>query len=80
VDLGGEHDARAVLTGESLADDLLGLALGVDVGGVDEVDARVQGSVDDPDRVVVVGVAPGAEHHGAEAQGTDFDTGAAEVV
>ena len=32
---------------ERLADDLLGLALGVDVGGVDDVDAGVEGAVDD---------------------------------
>ena len=53
---------------ERLADDLLGLAGGVDVGGVDEVDPGVERRVDDADRVVVVGVAPGAEHHRAEAQ------------
>jgi hypothetical protein len=53
---------------EDLADDLLRLAGRVDVGGVDEVDAGVQGAVDDADGVVVVGVAPGAEHHRAEAQ------------
>jgi hypothetical protein len=53
---------------ERLADDLLGFAGGVDVGGVDEVDAGVERAVDDADRVVVVGVAPGAEHHRAEAE------------
>jgi hypothetical protein len=47
--------------------DDLGLALGVDVGGVDDVDPGVYGTVDDADRLVVVGVAPGAEHHRAEA-------------
>jgi hypothetical protein len=38
------------------------------VGGVDEVDPGVQGAVDDARRVVVVGVAPGADHHRAEAE------------
>jgi len=53
---------------EGLADDLLRFAGRIDVGGVDEVDAGIQGAVDDADAVVVVGVAPGAEHHRAEAQ------------
>jgi hypothetical protein len=66
-ELGGEHDVVAA-TLEGLADDLLGLAGRVDVGGVDEVDAGVKGRVDDADRVLVVGVAPGAEHHRAEAE------------
>ena len=68
VDLGGQHHVVAP-AGQRLADDLLGLAGRVDVGGVDEVDPRVERAVDDPDRVVVVGVAPVAEHHRAEAQG-----------
>jgi hypothetical protein len=65
--LGGEHDVVATAF-ERLADDLLGLTGGVDVGGVDEVDAGVEGAVDDADRVVVIGIAPGAEHHRAEAE------------
>ena len=68
ADLGREHDIVPPAPGECLADDLLGLAGGVDVGGVDEVDTCVQGGVDDADRLVVVGLAPGAEHHRAEAQ------------
>ena len=50
------------------SDDLLGLAARVDIGGVDEVDPRVERGVDDPDRLVVVAVAPVAEHHRAEAE------------
>jgi hypothetical protein len=50
----------------------------VDVGGVDEVDARIERAVDDPDRLVVVALAPGAEHHRAEAERTDLDPGASE--
>ena len=75
VHLAREHDVVAA-PGERLADDLLRLALRVDVGGVDEVDPGVEGRVDDPDRLVVVGVAPGAEHHRAEAQLADRDAGA----
>ena len=78
VDLRGEHDVVAPAAGQRLADDLLGLAARVDVGGVDEVDAGVERAVDDADRLVVVGVAPGAEHHRAEAERADLHAGAAE--
>ena len=37
-----QHDVVAAAAGECLADDLLRLAGGVDVGGVDEVDAGVE--------------------------------------
>lgn len=43
-----------------------------------EVDPRVERGVDDPDRFVVVRVAPGPEHHRAEAERGDLDAGAAE--
>ena len=75
VDLGREDHVVAAAAGERLADDLLGLAARVDVGGVDEVDPRVERAVDDRDRLVVVGLAPGAEHHGAEAERADLDAG-----
>ena len=77
VELGREHDIVAA-PGERLADDLLGLALRVDVGGVHEVDSGVERRVDDPDRVVVIGVAPGAEHHRPETQRADLDSGASQ--
>ena len=64
--LGREHDVVAA-SGEGLADDDLGLAGGVDVGGIDERDAGVERPVDDPDALVVVLGAPVAEHHGAQA-------------
>ena len=54
VHLGREHDVVAPAAGSALPDDLLGLAARVDVGGVDEVDARVERAVDDPDALVVV--------------------------
>ncbi len=59
VHLGREDDLVAPAVREGLADDLLRLAPGVDIGGVDEVDPGVEGAVDDRDAVVVVGVAPG---------------------
>ncbi len=77
VELGGEDDLVAAAL-EGLADDLLGLAPGVDVGGVDDVDPGVERGVDDAGALGVVGLAPGAEHHGAEAQRADLHAGGAE--
>ncbi len=78
VELRREHHLVAAATGEGPADDLLGLALRVDVRGVDDVDARVERAVNDRDALVMVGIAPGAEHHGPECQRTDLDSGASE--
>ena len=78
VELRGQDDAVAAAARERLADYLLRLAARVDVRGVDEVDPRVERPVDDADRLVVVRVAPGAEHHRAEAERADADAGAAE--
>jgi len=52
------------------------LAVVVDVGGVDEVTAR--GVVGVEDGVGGVGVGAAAEHHGAQADRVDLDSGAAE--
>ena len=79
VHLGGEEDVVAAAAGERLADDLLRLAARVDVGGVDEVDPGVERGVDDPDRLVVIGLAPGPEHHRSETQRADLDTGGGEL-
>ena len=57
--------------GERLAHDLLRLAAGVDVGGVDDIDPGVQSAVDDLDARVVIGVASVPEHHRAQAQLAD---------
>jgi len=46
VELGGEDDVVAASL-DGFSDDLFGFASGVDVGGVDEVDAGVEGGVDD---------------------------------
>jgi hypothetical protein len=77
VELGGQDDVVAAAR-ERLAEDRLGLPLGVDVGGVDEVDARVEGAADDPDAVGVVGVAVAADHHRAQRQRADLQAGAAQ--
>jgi len=49
-----------------------GLPLRVNVGSVHKVDPRVEGAVDDADRLLVVLGAPGAEHHGAEGKAADL--------
>ena len=77
VRLGGQHHLVAAAA-QGLADDLLRLPRRVHVRGVDEVDAAVQRGVDDPDAVLVIGVAPRAEHHRAEAVRAHLDPGTAE--
>lgn len=78
VELRREHDVLAPPAAQGLADDLLGLPARVHVVGVDEVDPGIQCTVDDADARVVVGLAPGAEHHGAEAERTHADAGTTE--
>src|SRR2546430_4206526 len=77
MDLRRERDAIAPPL-ERLPDYLLRLTVGIDVCGVDEVDPGVEGPVDDADAIVVVGVPPAAEHHGAQAVCADADAGGAE--
>ena len=63
-----------------VADDLLGVALGVEVGGVDEVAAELEVSIDDLLRLLDAR-APAevfAERHRAEAERADAQAGAAE--
>ena len=78
VELGGQHDVVAPAAGQRLGDDLLGLALPVDVRGVDEVDPGVQCRMDDAHRLGVIGIAPRAEHHRPEAELADRHAGATE--
>jgi hypothetical protein len=78
VELGGQEDIVPPGTGQCLADNGLRLALGIDIGGVDGVDARVQRAVDDADTVVVIGIAPAAEGHRAERQLADQNAGTPE--
>ena len=80
VDLGGQYHPGTVHRGQGLAHDDLGLARRVHVGGVDEVDAGVEGPVDDPDRIVVIGIAPRSEHHGPETEGADLDAGSTQCA
>jgi polysaccharide pyruvyl transferase WcaK-like protein len=77
VHLGGENNVVAAAL-QRLADDLLALAGGVHISGVDEVDALVQGGVDDPDAVGMIRVADCTKHHRAEAMHADLDPSRAE--
>ncbi len=85
ADLGGDDDVVAVrVVLQGAAEDLLAGAVGVHVRGVEEVDARFEGVLDQgpagflvegPDGVAAVGVAVG---HGADGHGRDVEAGAAE--
>ncbi len=55
TDLGRQHPFVAV-TGNRFADDFFRTAVGVDVGGVDEIDALVPGLVDDPQGIFGAGL------------------------
>src|SRR5207244_3634142 len=46
--------------------------------GVYEVEAGIEGAMDNAHRLAVVALAPGAEHHRAEAQRAHLDASAAE--
>jgi len=80
VELGGEDHVIPPAAPERLADNLLGLALPIDIGGVKEVDPGIERSVDDPNRLVVIRVAPGAEHHRPEAELAHRDASASELA
>src|SRR5580658_9372051 len=72
VRLGGKDDVVAPPF-KRLPDDFLRFASAIRIGRIDQVDSCIQSSVDDPDRVVVVGVAQCAKHHRAQTIGADFD-------
>ena len=70
---------------QRLAEDLLGQAARVDVGGVDQVHAGVYAEVEQAGRTLGVRVADlaeragAAERHGAERESGDEQAGAAEL-
>jgi hypothetical protein len=76
-ELGSEHHFVAP-TLQSLADDLLGFTLRVDICRVDEVDAAVESMVDHPDACSMVLVTPGSEHHRTKTVFRDLETGTTE--
>jgi hypothetical protein len=86
VDLGGEDDLVAVgHVGEGVADDLLGRAIGVDVGGVEEVDPGVERPLDDlptlglRQRPLVFAALGIAEGHAADAEHRHVHAGRPEL-
>lgn len=84
--LGGDDESvagargAALVLDEVVAEDLLGVSLVVDVGGVDEVAAGVEVAVDELEGLLLLDAdAPfGPEGHGAEAEWADAEAGAAE--
>ena len=84
-DFGGDDElfAAGLELAQELAGDALALAEGVDVGGVEEVDAGFDGALDDGARFIFFQhpLAPlfGAVGHHAEAERRDADSGVAEV-
>jgi hypothetical protein len=77
VELGGQHDVVTVAL-QGQAEPALGHAVVVDVGGVEDVHAGVEGVAHHSLRLLVRGVAPRAEHHRAEAERAHRDARAAE--
>src|SRR5207237_10363377 len=77
VDLGGEDDALAAPAAlrQPASDDLLGDALAgapaVDVGGIEEVDAELEGAVHDGEALGLSG--EGTEVHGAETEAAHLE-------
>jgi hypothetical protein len=72
---------------QCLAGDLLGAAFGIDVGGIDKIDACVQRAADQLVRLRLIQLpnfaphaALTAERHGAEAQFRNKQTGIAEFL
>ena len=78
ADLGGQHDLVATPV-DGPADQLLGHPVAVGVGGVDQVDAPVEGGVDDGHALVGVGARCG-EGHGAEPEGRHLGPAGAETT
>src|SRR5262249_3185795 len=73
------HDDPLVALAQELADEALGTAVAVDVGGVDEVDACVDGGVQRRERLRVVRLAPApAGGPGPDADVADLASGLAE--
>ena len=86
VDLGRDHDL--VASGEvaqGAADDLLARAVGVGVRGVEEVDAELDGTLDERPALLFVerpGVRTALGHsvaHAAEADTRDLEAGLSEI-
>jgi hypothetical protein len=78
AELGGEHHLFTLAPNRS-AHQLLISSDAVDVGGIEKVDAQLEGAIDGRDRRGVVGGAVDRTHaHAAEPDGGDIDFGASE--
>ena len=73
--LGGQNDLVAHVC-QRFAENRLAPAFGIDIRGVNEVDAGFDRPAGDADRFIVVAFA--AEHHGAQAEARDFEIGVAQ--
>ena len=80
VELGDEDDLlpAAAALGEPLADDLLAGAAAIDIGGVEEGNALLNGLVHDAEAFLLV--AQSAKGHGAQADAADVQTGLTNLV
>ena len=76
TDLGGDDQTLAVLALQPAPEDLLGHATAVDVGGVDEIAARLDEAVEDPPAQLLAAFTP--EGHGAETKLADLEAGPSE--
>jgi hypothetical protein len=77
VNLGG-HDHFVAPWVYGPADNLLGLSVGVDVCGVDQIDTCIQGTVDYIRAFPLIAVTPRAEHRRAERIDADTNTSVAQ--
>ena len=82
---GGDEHAIA-FAGDGFAEDFFGDAVGINVGGVEEIDAGVEADVDEAGGFGDVAAAPGFEEFvaaakgaGAEAENGDLQAGVAEL-
>jgi hypothetical protein len=72
----GRHDPPLAMRGDGRTGDGLGDAVRVNVGGIDEIDSRIERGVDDPLRGCSVG--PVAEHHRPQTKHRYLEVAAAE--
>jgi hypothetical protein len=79
VELRRQHDVVAA-AGDGPSHHLLRLAVAVAVGGVNQVDAGLEGAVDDRGRLLLGRLADGTEVHRAERETADRDAGASECA
>ena len=77
VRLGGQHHIIPAAA-QRLPDDLLRLPRRIHIRRIDEIDPAVQGGVNDPDAILMIGITPDAEHHRAQAIGAHPHPGPAQ--